>query len=289
MFVSNSFSAEHLISPKAVLTTSATRLLVEKNGGWSAKSNVPIDPLLEAQPPNQFRLSDRDLNIVKMCFRGVNCQTKLALADVVQLGRVDLRLQSKRGDLVFKRLSEDVLVSYWPANQNQILIISISNGEIFRGVKNAIATTIDPIKQDIFSAICETSSYECNLNVQKFGETRGSVIAKLNFRVVDLYFNGRILYALAKVPSANKSFSSPALVAAGHGRYYENWYVLEVSISTGQIQSFPIADELKNGGAYFLEKWKESEAWSRSTLGTSEVNHEDCATTTQAGVSLGKR
>ncbi len=243
------------VVPKAVLINSSNHLLVTKDKVWSAKETAEgVASLRQRISINRYQLSTIDDRKVRNCFRGVECGSELELSAVEHSRTQPTSSNSGMGPVV-SPLSDDIMVAYWPGNPNQIIPIDKLTGRMVDLIDGGAVVSIDVQKRFIVVAMCEPGSYKCVIRLQPFGSMSSHLLTKVEFRIVDMTVVDKVIFAIAKKPSSRKSLGSGMFAAAGHGQFFENWLVLEISLESAKVQSFPIAENLKNASAFFPTKW----------------------------------
>jgi hypothetical protein len=243
------------VAPPAVLINSKNHFLVEKNIHWYAEEATEgVASLRRRISGNRYQLSDIDFRKLRNCFRSIGYESKLDLT-----GGEPIHTKPSTNNVgvgpVVSRLSDEIIVAYWPANPNQIIPIDMLTKRMVDVIDGADVVSIDVHKRAIVLATCGPSSNRFDIHVQLFGSMSLRLLAKVELRIVDMTVRDGVIFAVAKTPGSKKLFGSGVFAAAGHGQFFENWFVLEISLESGEVQSFPIARNLKNASAFFPTKW----------------------------------
>jgi hypothetical protein len=251
----NSIARATTVAPSAVLINSSNHLIVEKSAVWSAKEAPDKVAFLRRKiSGNQYRLPATDDRKVRNCFRSIDCKSKLELS-AVELRRTQPAVSDSGLGPVVSRLSNDIMVAYWPANPNQIIPVDMSTRGMVDVVDKGEAVAIDVNKRAIVVATCGSGDYKCEVRLQPFESNSSRLLSRVDFRIVDMTVEDGVVFAVAKIPGSKKLLGSGVLEAAGHGLYFENWFVLEISLETGEVKSSAIARNLKNASGFFPSKW----------------------------------
>ena len=241
------------IFPRATISDGSKAFRISKSPLWAAVQVEPRGAFLPTEPSeNFFSLARVDVAAIEQCFRGKNCDTQLSFEE---LRRASEHEANSTSELIVRQLATDFFVSYRLADPNRVRFLDASKRGILAATPNASSIAVDVGNGTVVYAVCPSSVYECDLFARELHGNAARKLVHVTNRVVDLYFRDGVIYALTKAPSSERRFGSAVLERLGHGRYYEDWYLVEISIDSGRSISWPLAAALVNASGQFLNKW----------------------------------